>query len=544
MLGYSVSVSEAQTLRTVALSGDVAPGTISNVNFAGFGFGFGAPVLNNAGQTAFRGLLTGSEVTASNNSGIWSEGGGTGLALVARTGNVAPETDGANFSAFGLSNPVLNDAGQTAFTGELLQGTDVDFRNAFGVWLEGGGTGLTLIVRTGNVAPDTGGANFSSFGFGITPFLNNAGQLAFRGFLDTVGTGTGIWSGSGGSGLALVAREGNSAPGTGGAIFASNLNFTVPTFNEAGQTAFFARITGAGVDSGNNRGIWSEGGSAGLALVARTGDEAPGTGGAGFFSLGMTFAGEPIVLNGAGQTAFAGLIRGTGVTNSNSSGVWSGGGGVGLTLVARDGDAAPGTGAYFKGLGTTTPILNDAGQTAFIGRLTGTGVSLDNDSGIWSEGGGAGLDLVALEGNTAPGTGGANFGEFNSLSTPILNGAGQMAFFGRLTGAGVDNDNDRGIWAEGPSSVLKLIARTGDILDVDDGLGTDFRTISALSFAGNTGNGDGRPSGFNNLGQLVFQVAFTDGSEGIFVSNLAAIPEPATCVLAALATLGLFVRRW
>jgi len=522
VLSSLVSVAEAQSVRTVALSGYAAPGTISNVNFAGFGFG--APVLNNAGQTAFLGLLTGSEVTASNNSGIWSEGGGTGLALVVRTGNVAPETDGANFSAYGLSNPVLNDVGQTAFTGELLQSTEVDSRNAFGVWLEGGGTGLTLIVRSGNVAPDTSGAKFSYFDFG-PPALNDAGQTAFT--VSLTGTGVsffndrGIWSG-GGNGLTMVARSGNVAPETGGAIFAPNQNFSTPDLNDAGQTTFYARL-GTEVNNGNDVGIWSEGGGTGLTLVARQGDVAPGTSGAKFIFGGFNFI--PTALNGAGQMAFAGALTGTGVNSSNNSGIWSEGGSAELTLVVRTGDSAPGTGAYFRGLGTTTPILNDAGQTAFIGRLTGTGVSLDNNSGIWSEGGGAGLDLVALEGNVAPETDGANFGDFDS-STPVLNSEGQMAFFGRLTGTGIDGDNDRGIWAEDPLGILKLIARTGDMLDVEDGPGTDSRTISSLSFTGKTGNGDGRPSGFNDLGQLAFLATFTDGTSGVFVSNLAPRRHP------------------
>ena len=37
-----------------------------------------------------------------------------------------------------------------------------------------------------------------------------------------------------------------------------------------------ASLTGSGVDSTNNAGIWSEG-SGSLALVARSGSQAPGT---------------------------------------------------------------------------------------------------------------------------------------------------------------------------------------------------------------------------------------------------------------------------
>jgi hypothetical protein len=50
----------------------------------------------------------------------------------------------------------------------------------------------------------------------------------------------------------------------------------------------------------------------------------------------------------------------------------------------------------------------------------------------------------------------------------------------------------------------------------------DFRTLSDLNFATASGNSDGRSSGFNNLGQLVFWASFTDGSQGVFVSNAVA----------------------
>jgi len=86
----------------------------------------------------------------------------------------------------------------------------------------------------------------------------------------------------------------------------------------------------------------------------------------------------------------------------------------------------------------------------------------------------------------------------------------------------IPNNNNRGIWAEDSSGVLTLIAREGDEIDVDDGPGTDLRTIAALSFAGGTGNQDGRLSEFNDLGQLAFMIQFTDNSDGIFVSDLVA----------------------
>ena len=89
--------SHAAALRTVALTGQHAPGTDSGVNFdtidahlSGYSvFVFRGPVLNDTGQVAFRANLIGSGVGSTNKVGVWSEGSGN-LGLVARTGSVAP----------------------------------------------------------------------------------------------------------------------------------------------------------------------------------------------------------------------------------------------------------------------------------------------------------------------------------------------------------------------------------------------------------------------------------------------------------------------
>jgi hypothetical protein len=53
----------------------------------------------------------------------------------------------------------------------------------------------------------------------------------------------------------------------------------------------------------------------------------------------------------------------------------------------------------------------------------------------------------------------------------------------------------------------------------------DFRTISELNRTDHNANSNGWPSAFNNLGQIAFWASFTDGSQGIFVSNkVATVP--------------------
>jgi hypothetical protein len=256
------------------------------------------------------------------------------------------------------------------------------------------------------------------------------------------------------------------------------------------------------------------------------------------------------VLNAAGQTAFVASLAGTGVTPANNTGIWSeGAGSIGSPgLVAREGDAAPGAGTGVNYNSFFDPVLNGAGQTAFVATLTGMGVTASNDRGIWSEGAGSigSPGLVAREGDAAPGTGqGVNY---STLSTSfVLNGAGQIAFSATLTGPGVTGANDTGIWASDPDGLLTLIARTGDLFDIDDEpLTQDFRTITDLSLHGFSVSGgeDGRPTFFNDAGQLAFLASFSDGSSGIFVTTITQpIPEPATAALLAVGGLTVLVRR-
>lgn len=80
-----------------------------------------------------------------------------------------------------------------------------------------------------------------------------------------------------------------------------------------------------------------------------------------------------------------------------------------------------------------------------------------------------------------------------------------------------------------------MIARVGDELDVSDDPGLrDYRTIRELNLIRSSTNDAGNYSGFNDLKQIAFRAEFTDGTSGIFVSNLVAVPEP--CALALIIT--------
>ena len=445
LLGSWVSHANADSLRTVAFTGDTAPGT--NAGFSDFGF----PTINEAGQIAFTGALTGD---GSNGKGIWPEGSGT-LALVARQGSLAPGTE-ATFSSLGILS--LSDSGHTGFRA-FLAGSTVDDSNSSGIW------------------------------------SNKSGPLA------------------------LVAREGSPAPGT-------NTKFGTigfPTFNGSGQAAFAAGLISPVAEEQFYSGVWSEANGS-LTLVASSDSVAPGTG------TTIGFLPSVPVINNAGQTSF--VARAFDSDNNRREGILSAKNGT-LDWVNREGNAATGTVLQFDSLHDTSPVINSAGHTIFLA-----------SDAIWSEGSGT-LTTVARTGAPAPGTN-AVFSRFHTPTSPepVMNGTGQAAFLGSLAGQGVDGTNSIGIWAQDNSGALTLIAREGDLLDVDDGPANDFRTIKDLGFGSyqSTGNEDGRPSSFNDLGQLVFHANFTDGSSGIFVSNLVAVPEPSSLALLTLAALAMLRR--
>ena len=98
--------------------------------------------------------------------------------------------------------------------------------------------------------------------------------------------------------------------------------------------------------------------------------------------------------------------------------------------------------------------------------------------------------------------------------------------------------DEYGIWAF-VQNRLWLIARQGDLFDVDASANVDLRTIRQISLAGTAGGAfpsggdDGRIRCLNDSGTITFQVAFTDGSRGIFTTSL--VPEPSPLILFGIA---------
>lgn len=246
-----------------------------------------------------------------------------------------------------------------------------------------------------------------------------------------------------------VALSGQPAPGTSAGVSYSILS--VPVLNDAGQAAYGAKLVGSSVTDANDDAIYA-GPYAAPQLVARAGDAAPGT------AAGVNYrAFDSPALNDSGQAAYRAFLTGSGVTTANEWAIY-GGPLAAPQLVAREGDAAPGTPAGVHYAFFDPPVLNDVGQAAYFADLAGSGVTFANNEAIYG-GPLAAPQLVARTGNAAPGTMlGVNY---SFLDPPALNDLGQIAYGASLTGVSVTNATDRAIYA-GTLAAPQLVARTGD----------------------------------------------------------------------------------
>jgi hypothetical protein len=236
--------------------------------------------------------------------------------------------------------------------------------------------------------------------------------------------------------LEPVVLQGDVAPGIDNAVFDF---FSFPSLSADGGLAVRGNVKGINgnvVTAAENSGIWISDASdlTGLQLLVRENDPAPGTD-ARFGDAGIQFSNDLTPIRSSfGQVAFRSTLvdGGSGTVNANNdSGIWVGDSNA-LTLVVREGEAAPGAvGSNFCNF--EPPIINGPGHVAFMAGLT-DGVGGCNDrAGIWlhKSGEASPLRLVARVGDAAPGV--SDGAAYIQLLDPVLNPTGVVAFVADLT---------------------------------------------------------------------------------------------------------------
>jgi len=518
-------VSVADSLRTVALSGDLAPGVDSEVYLVDTRYTF--PLGD--GLVGFFATLTGPDITRQNDGAIWIETN-VGLSKVVQRGDVAPGVP--NGGAFGGR---LNPLGFGGDAGGITADT-VGPNHRAGMWHYSVNRGLEPVIISGDPAPGFTDENIRISAPNIFN-MNRWGQIAFAGQFGGPGVvggfNYGSWMREGTGEVRLVARSGDPVPGM-SSEFVMDGRFLGLQLSDSGRLAMTADLreyqSSEHVGSFTRRNVLlSENGAGTLAVVAFEGQPAPGVDDGAAFGKFSHPIGR-LALSGDGTMAFTASLTGENVTDFNARGLWTDRTGNGMSLLARAGDTPPGLGVGHHWFGFGNLSINNHDEIAFSANFNADGID-GFRNGIWLEEYGS-LELVARTGDTLPGLPEETFFNFGQLYRSSNHPVALLNAF--LTGSAVDDTNDRGLWGRSSTGELVLIARKGDQLNVsNDPTSPDLRTVSSLI------NG-----GIDNLGYISFAAYFTDGTKGVFVSSAVAIPEPSAAVLLGTALSFLCFRRF
>lgn len=283
----------AGSLTKIAREGDAVPN--GNGEFGQFSAGrAGSPVMNAAGEVAFRADLTNTSGGSADNSAVF-RGNGTTLVQIARAGQPLP--GGGTLVSFSTDTvPDMNDAGEVVFPISLdgATGQEAIFKGSGGV--------LTKIARQGEAIP--GSVDVFSVFNGYAR-LNNAGQVGFLARVFHSGSpSSNYWAlfryeGNGSNGV-LIAREGQVPPNGVGAF--ASMNSARFDINESGQIAFLARCDNS---AEGDSGIFFYDSATGLIQVARKNQPLLGS---TIASFGLEFAGSGQIV-GAGDDSPTALVR-------------------------------------------------------------------------------------------------------------------------------------------------------------------------------------------------------------------------------------------
>ncbi|MDQ3438754.1 MAG: PEP-CTERM sorting domain-containing protein [Planctomycetota bacterium] len=519
-----VGHSQGAAFKPIIVAGTAAPG--------GGGATFStsaAPAIDHAGNVASLGYIGPS---TANDKGLWAGQPGD-LTKVARIGEQVPGLiAGVNY--LDLFNANVNNNGNLIFRAAAT-GAGVTTGNDGLVMLRSTST-VSVLAREGDQAPGApagilyGNLNdTSNQSSAYQPAHGNNGALAYIAPLAGAGVTVdvndrAIWMGTSAANMTMLGRRGDSAPGADTAVFQ---NFARPVVNGNGMLATLGTLSGGGVTTSNDRGIWTSTGAA-LTKFVRAGEIAPGTGGASyddFFVPGI---------NDAGNIGFATILQGSGVTTANDRALYIGNSPASLTLLAREGDALPDAGPGITLQQINLPTLSGSNTIAFPGSLTGTGVTNANNTALWTANATDGLRTIAREGDAAPGTGpGVTLG---SLQGPAvdMNIHGQAAFVVSLIGATTETDS--ALYFYDPTDGLTLLAREGQTVEFSPGV---TRTISDMFFLLGTQNAGGQDGEYMSLNDAGEVAVFSLNGDSFVV----AVPEPGSIAMLAIGALGLLARR-
>lgn len=471
--------ADRPVIQTVALSGAPAPDAggatyqfIVDANTL-------APRMNDLGELAFLGGLSGQGVNSDNSLAAWL-GTPSNLSLIVQQGTAV--SDGSKPTTVGVTD--LNDSGHfVMYTFVRPPGSTTQVS----AMIDGVAGNVSMLARSGSPVPGTS-LNYNVVS-GSGTQINKAGQILFMSSKDN-GTEASLFRAGGGAEAKIIAYQGQVPPGTEGRALVS---FQSDSFHltASGQTTFVATLDNTPTRSGLFLATPEK-----ITTIAVTTQSTPGI-------LGDIFqTPDPNVdVNAAGEVAFSA------VTGANSAGVWKYNPQTGLKVLLRKNDLASLPGTHWQSF--QGPKIDSLGHLA-VYASTDTGIQ-----GIW---GGRANDMKLLFRHGAQAEGipaGINYSASGNWQQD-LNERGILVVVGNLS------NGKKGVWAADlQTGAVELVFQTGEPFDVGGG---DLRLIRGFNLF--------KDSFLNDANQFAFTATFTDGTTGAFVAS---VPEPSSAWLLLIA---------
>lgn len=275
--------------------------------------------------------------------------------------------------------------------------------------------------------------------------------------------------------------------------------------SRTGTVAYNASLNGVPLNAGN--AIFTQEATApgSPVMIVQKGATAPGGG------LFNTFLGESV--NPAGDILFEASLTGTGVTTNDNEGLYTNFGGT-LKLVLRKGDTVDG--AQILRIDRHW-LLND-GTVVAQGLLTGQGVTAANDGVVIRVTPAGTASALLREGQTLPQL---RDSAISVISAFNISATGHyMASATLVSGTGNATASNNLTVVKGKLGVtgFNLVVRKGDVVRLENAKRTVYSVelgTATATLAGGTG-GQGRI--INDNGQMVLAVYFADATQGVFVN--------------------------
>jgi hypothetical protein len=360
------------------------------------------PVINQAGHTAFLAGVVEPAVGSVPKEALFTNVR-LGLQRLAESGSPAPGAGGAVWDHFISISAQSNEIVVVA----RLSGPGVTDANAMGAWAWGvegpwpwDPTAWRLLLREGDpIAAASGSKTVASFAM-LGSVTGSSGQQrhhafnAYSALVRTTDGVTGIAHGTKNAPFTLAVRTDavvnvrTATKTISGArwktigVPAANWPYPAPDYVFSGKL----RPGVPGVLAANAAGIFGRDHSVGgIRAYARAGDVVHSRVGA---SLGVKYAGfqNPVLSEDDAALVFTATVAGSGVTAANDT-VLAYGDGTKIVALTREGNLAPGTAARFSNFLSVAAMNRGSSNIAtplFTAQLSGVGVTLSNNKGLWA----------------------------------------------------------------------------------------------------------------------------------------------------------------